>query len=71
MLRADGPAAAARFGITLNQVTWLGNIVALIYLKFKEGRTKVFGFESTAGVRRRLLRERKEKERKREKGGGR
>lgn len=32
---------------------WLAAIVCLIYLKFKEGRTKVFGRESAAGVRRR------------------
>ena len=41
---------------------WLSAIVVLVYLKFKEGRTKFFGIESAAGVRRREIREKKEKE---------
>ncbi|EKM56527.1 uncharacterized protein PHACADRAFT_253706 [Phanerochaete carnosa HHB-10118-sp] len=32
---------------------WLAAMVVLAYLKYKEGRTKIFGFESAAGVRRR------------------
>ncbi|KAL4068588.1 iron permease FTR1/Fip1/EfeU [Scleroderma yunnanense] len=37
---------------------WLAVIVTLICLKFKEGRTTLFGFESSAGKRRREARER-------------
>jgi high-affinity iron transporter len=36
---------------------WLAVIVALVTLKYKEGRTKFFGFESTAGRTRRIKRE--------------
>jgi len=32
---------------------WLAVIVALVYLKFKEGRTRLLGYESKAGARRR------------------
>ncbi|KAJ3486461.1 hypothetical protein NLI96_g4227 [Meripilus lineatus] len=32
---------------------WVAVVLALIFLKFKEGRTKLFGKESEAGVRRR------------------
>ena len=32
---------------------WLAVIAALIYMKFTEGRTKLFGYESVAGKRRR------------------
>lgn len=32
---------------------WLAAMVCLVFLKYKEGRTKVFGYESAAGVRRR------------------
>ncbi|KAL0958080.1 hypothetical protein HGRIS_000256 [Hohenbuehelia grisea] len=39
---------------------WLAVIVALIYMKFSEGRTKLFGRESKAGIRRRHAREGKE-----------
>lgn len=34
---------------------WLCAIVVLIYLKFKEGRTNLFGYESAAGSRRREI----------------
>lgn len=33
---------------------WIAAIVILIYLKFKEGRTKLFGYESAAGRARRV-----------------
>jgi high-affinity iron transporter len=33
---------------------WVMVIVVLVYMKFKEGRTKLFGLESAAGTRRRL-----------------
>jgi len=36
---------------------WLAVMVVLVYTKYKEGRTKVFGYESAAGVR---IRKRKE-----------
>jgi hypothetical protein len=32
---------------------WLAVIAVLIYMKFTEGRTKLFGYESAAGKRRR------------------
>lgn len=45
---------SASVGTVLGYVFyWFAAIVCLIYLKFKEGRTKVFGKESAAGVRRR------------------
>ncbi|KAJ6532691.1 iron permease FTR1 [Mycena vulgaris] len=37
---------------------WLAVIVVLIYMKFTEGRSKILGRESAAGVRRREARER-------------
>ncbi|KIK18786.1 hypothetical protein PISMIDRAFT_683791 [Pisolithus microcarpus 441] len=37
---------------------WLAVIGTLVYLKFKEGRTKLFGFESSYAKRRRSARER-------------
>ncbi|KAI0790434.1 Ftr1 protein [Abortiporus biennis] len=44
----------ATIGTVLSYVFyWIAVIVALIYLKFKEGRTKLFGRESAAGIRRR------------------
>ncbi|KAI0070989.1 Ftr1 protein [Panus rudis PR-1116 ss-1] len=44
----------ATLGSVLSYVFyWIAAIVALIYLKFKEGRTKLFGRESAAGERRR------------------
>ncbi|KIM42144.1 hypothetical protein M413DRAFT_444611 [Hebeloma cylindrosporum] len=39
---------------------WLAVIVVLVYMKYKEGRTKLMGRESAAGVRRRRAREVKE-----------
>jgi len=39
---------------------WLAVIAALVYTKYKEGRTKVLGFESEAGIRIRQRREEKD-----------
>ncbi|KAF9480957.1 Ftr1 protein [Pholiota conissans] len=39
---------------------WLAVIACLIYMKFKEGRTKLMGRESAAGTRRRVARDRDE-----------
>jgi len=39
---------------------WFAVIVALVYTKYKEGRTKVLGFESEAGIRIRQRREAKD-----------
>ncbi|KAH9478003.1 High affinity iron permease ftrA [Psilocybe cubensis] len=51
----------ATLGTVLSYVFyWLAVIVALIYIKFKEGRTTLMGQESAAGVRRRRAREIKE-----------
>ena len=45
---------SATLGTVLGYVFyWLAAIVCLVYLKYKEGRTKLFGKESAAGVRRR------------------
>lgn len=45
---------SATIGSILSYVFyWLAAMVVLVYLKFKEGRTKLFGHESAAGVRRR------------------
>jgi len=42
----------ATLGTILSYVFyWLAVIVVLVYTKYKEGRTKVFGYESEAGVR--------------------
>ncbi|KAJ7054381.1 iron permease FTR1 [Mycena amicta] len=50
---------SATLGSVLSYVFyWLAVIVTLIVMKFREGRTKVFGKESEAGQRRRLARER-------------
>jgi high-affinity iron transporter len=44
----------ATIGTVLGYVFyWLAAIACLIFMKFKEGRTKLFGVESEAGVRRR------------------
>ncbi|KAI6158223.1 iron permease FTR1 [Pisolithus tinctorius] len=49
---------SATLGSVLSYVFyWLAVIAALVYLKFKEGRTKLFGFESSSAKRRRLARE--------------
>ncbi|KAI0347220.1 iron permease FTR1 [Trametopsis cervina] len=46
----------ATIGTVLGYVFyWVAAIVVLIYLKWKEGRTKLFGKESAAGVRRREI----------------
>jgi len=39
---------------------WIAVIATLVFLKFKEGRTKLFGKESTAAIRRQNLRREKE-----------
>ncbi|KAJ8472798.1 hypothetical protein ONZ45_g16527 [Pleurotus djamor] len=44
---------------------WIAVIVALIVMKYKEGRTKLFGKESDAGKRRRQVREAKAVDEKR------
>ncbi|KAF9022231.1 Ftr1 protein [Hymenopellis radicata] len=36
---------------------WIALIVVLVYMKWKEGRVKLFGYESAAGIRRRARRE--------------
>ncbi|CAK5283253.1 unnamed protein product [Mycena citricolor] len=41
---------------------WIAVMATLAYMKFKEGRTTFFGFESAAGQRRRLALERKSRE---------
>ncbi|KAG1815151.1 Ftr1 protein [Suillus subaureus] len=41
---------------------WVMVIVVLVYMKFKEGRTKLFGWESAAGTRRRLAGEKQAEE---------
>jgi len=47
----------ATLGTVLSYVFyWIAVIVTLVYLKFKEGRVKLFGRESMAGVRRRNAR---------------
>jgi high-affinity iron transporter len=33
---------------------WMGAIVTLVFLRWREGRLRVFGFESEAGKARRL-----------------
>ncbi|OSX63611.1 hypothetical protein POSPLADRAFT_1045912 [Postia placenta MAD-698-R-SB12] len=40
---------------------WVVVMAVLVYLKFKEGRTTLFGMESAAGIRRREHREREER----------
>ncbi|TFY61301.1 hypothetical protein EVJ58_g4595 [Rhodofomes roseus] len=45
---------SATIGSVLSYVFyWIAVMITLVYLKWKEGRTKVFGKESQAGVRRR------------------
>nr|ABE60665.1 Ftr1 protein [Phanerodontia chrysosporium] len=45
---------SATIGTILGYVFyWLAAMVVLVYMKYKEGRTKLFGMESAAGVRRR------------------
>ncbi|KAK0458145.1 Ftr1 protein [Desarmillaria tabescens] len=41
---------------------WIAVIVSLVYLKWKEGRVKVLGVESAAGLRRRIRREAKQED---------
>ncbi|KAG1868464.1 iron permease FTR1 family-domain-containing protein, partial [Suillus subluteus] len=41
---------------------WVMVIVVLVYMKFKEGRTKLFGWESAVGTRRRLAGEKQAEE---------
>ena len=36
---------------------WLAAIATLVFLKWREGRVRLFGFESAAGKARRLRRE--------------
>lgn len=49
---------SATYGSVLSYVFyWIAVMAVLVYLKFKEGRTKLFGRESAAGVRRRVHRE--------------
>jgi len=51
----------ATLGTVLSYVFyWLAVIVVLVYTKYKEGRTKVFGYESEAGVRVRKRQEEKD-----------
>ncbi|KAF4616731.1 hypothetical protein D9613_008666 [Agrocybe pediades] len=53
----------ATLGTVLSYVFyWLAVVAVLIYMKFKEGRTKLAGRESAAGTRRRRAREIKEQE---------
>ena len=40
---------------------WIAAILILIYLKFKEGRTKLFGYESAAGKERRIRMEERDR----------
>ncbi|KDQ56975.1 hypothetical protein JAAARDRAFT_131311 [Jaapia argillacea MUCL 33604] len=52
---------SATIGSVLSYVLyWVAAILALVRLKFKEGRTTLFGHESVAGTRRRLIHEEKE-----------
>ena len=54
---------SATIGTILGYVFyWVAAIVILIYLKFKEGRTKLFGYESAAGKARRIRMEERERE---------
>ncbi|KAG6332532.1 hypothetical protein ID866_6556 [Astraeus odoratus] len=49
---------SATLGSVLSYVFyWLAVIITLVYFKFKEGRTKLFGFESASGKRQREARE--------------
>ncbi|KAJ8585103.1 Ftr1 protein [Rhizopogon salebrosus TDB-379] len=49
---------SATLGSVLSYVFyWVMVIVVLVHLKYKEGRTKLFGRESAAGIRRRLASE--------------
>ncbi|KAG7441405.1 iron permease FTR1 [Guyanagaster necrorhizus] len=41
---------------------WIAVIASLVYMKWKEGRVKVLGIESAAGLRRRIRREKKQEE---------
>ncbi|KAF8816071.1 iron permease FTR1 [Phlegmacium glaucopus] len=52
---------SATFGTVLSYVFyWLAVIAVLVYTKFKEGRTKLFGWESEAGTRMRKRQEEKD-----------
>ncbi|KAF8128209.1 Ftr1 protein [Boletus edulis] len=52
---------SATLGSVLSYVFyWLAVIAVLVYYKFREGRTKLFGLESTNGMRRRQRREAQE-----------
>lgn len=49
---------SATYGSVLSYVFyWIAVMIVLVYMKFKEGRTKLLGRESEAGVRRRLRQE--------------
>jgi len=49
---------SATIGSVLSYVFyWVAVIVALVYLKYKEGRTRLLGYESAAGRERRLRRD--------------
>ncbi|KAF5383085.1 hypothetical protein D9615_005078 [Tricholomella constricta] len=53
----------ATLGSTLSYVFyWIAVIATLVYLKFKEGRTKLFGYKSAAGIRRKNARRIREEE---------
>ncbi|KAG8216480.1 iron permease FTR1 [Butyriboletus roseoflavus] len=52
---------SATLGSVLSYIFyWLAVIVVLVYYKFREGRTKIFGWESANGKRRRQRREAQE-----------
>jgi len=52
---------SASLGSVLSYVFyWIAVIVTLVVMKYREGRSKLFGRESAAGTRRRTLREAKE-----------
>ncbi|VDB91672.1 unnamed protein product [Peniophora sp. CBMAI 1063] len=54
---------SATLGSVLGYVFyWIAAIVILIYLKFKEGRTRLFGYESAAGKARRIRMEERDRE---------
>ncbi|KAG2340961.1 Ftr1 protein [Suillus weaverae] len=54
---------SANLGSVLSYVFyWVMVIVVLVHMKYKEGRTKLFGWESAAGTRRRLVGEKQAEE---------
>ncbi|CCM05088.1 uncharacterized protein FIBRA_07295 [Fibroporia radiculosa] len=54
---------SATYGSVASYVAyWVAVVIVLVYLKWKEGRTTLFGRESAAGVRRRERSERLERE---------